>query len=184
MDAIIGRKKEQKELARIYDSNKAEFVVVYGRRRVGKTYLVREFFQDRLAFYHTALSPLELEADKLTEKQLQAFCFSLKRYGADVDRKPADWFEAFEMLITLLESKGNNKRLAIFIDELPWMDTPRSGFITAFEHFWNGWAAGQKHIMLIVCGSATSWITDKLIQNIVVNTVITDGVSFLGREYI
>ena len=166
MESIVGRKKEQKELEQVYNSNKAEFVVVYGRRRVGKTYLVREFFQDRLDFYHTALSPIELEDENLVEKQLQAFYHSLKRYGAvDVEKKPVDWFDAFEMLITLLESKGKDKRLVVFIDELPWMDTPRSGFITAFEHFWNGWAAGQKHIMLIVCGSATSWISDKLLQN-------------------
>ena len=165
MTTIIGRKKEQEELGRLYQSGKAEFVVVYGRRRVGKTFLVREFFNEKLDFYHTGLSPLELEGSKLQEKQLQSFYFSLKRYGADIDTQPTNWLEAFEMLITLLEKKGKNKRQVIFIDEMPWMDTPRSGFITALEHFWNGWAAGQSHLMLIVCGSATSWISDKLIQN-------------------
>ena len=165
MNTIIGRKKEQKELERIYHSNKAEFVVVYGRRRVGKTFLVREYFNGEFDFYHTALSPVELNNENLMEKQLQAFYFSLKRYGADIENKPTDWFEAFEMLITLLSNKGKEKRLVIFIDELPWMDTPRSGFITAFEHFWNGWAAGQSNIMLVVCGSATSWISDVLIQS-------------------
>ncbi len=165
MDTIIGRKKEQEELNRLYQSGKAEFVVVYGRRRVGKTFLVREFFDGKLDFYHTGLSPLELEGAKLQEKQLQSFYFSLKRYGAEVDRRPTDWLEAFEMLISLLEKKGKDKRLVVFIDEMPWMDTPRSGFITALEHFWNGWAAGQSHLMLVVCGSATSWISDKLIQN-------------------
>ena len=165
MNAIIGRKQEQKELEKVYNSNKAEFVVVYGRRRVGKTYLVREFFNGEFDFYHTALSPVELQGDNLMEKQLQSFYFSLKRYGAEVEEKPRDWFEAFEMLIALLSSKGKDKRLVVFIDELPWMDTPRSGFVTALEHFWNGWAAGQKNVMLIVCGSATSWISDVLIQS-------------------
>ena len=165
MDTIIGRKKEQEELNRLYQSGKAEFVVVYGRRRVGKTFLVREFFDGKFDFYHTGLSPLELEGAKLQEKQLQSFYFSLKRYGAEVDHRPTDWLEAFEMLISLLEKKGKDKRLVVFIDEMPWMDTPRSGFITALEHFWNGWAAGQSHLMLVVCGSATSWISDKLIQN-------------------
>ena len=160
MNAIIGRKQEQKELEKVYNSNKAEFVVVYGRRRVGKTYLVREYFNGEFDFYHTALSPVELQGDNLMEKQLQSFYFSLKRYGAEVEEKPKDWFEAFEMLIALLSSKGKDKRLVVFIDELPWMDTPRSGFVTALEHFWNGWAAGQKNVMLIVCGSATSWISD------------------------
>lgn len=165
MKTIVGRKIEQKELEKLYKSNKAEFVVVYGRRRVGKTFLVREFLKDKLDFYHTALSPLELEESKLMEKQLQSFHYSLKRYHADIERPPIDWLEAFEMLIALLHKKGNSKRLVVFIDELPWMDTPRSGFMTAFEHFWNSWAAGQNHIMLVVCGSATSWISDKLIQN-------------------
>ena len=165
MNAIIGRKQEQKELEKVYNSNKAEFVVVYGRRRVGKTYLVREYFNGEFDFYHTALSPVELQGDNLMEKQLQSFYFSLKRYGAEVEEKPRDWFEAFEMLIALLSSKGKDKRLVVFIDELPWMDTPRSGFVTALEHFWNGWAAGQKNVMLIVCGSATSWISDVLIQS-------------------
>lgn len=165
MNAIVGRKKEQQELERLYQSGKSEFVVVYGRRRVGKTFLIREFFGDDLSFYHTGLSPLELEGNKLQEKQLQSFAFSLKRYGAELDHLPTDWFEAFEILILLLERKGKERRLVVFIDEMPWMDTPRSGFITAFEHFWNGWAAGQSHLMLIVCGSATSWISDKLIQN-------------------
>lgn len=165
METIVGRKKEQEELNQLYHSGKAEFVVVYGRRRVGKTFLVREFFGNNFGFYHTGLSPLELEGNKLQEKQLQSFSFSLKRYGAEIDHQPKDWLEAFEMLVHLLERKGKEKRQVIFIDEMPWMDTPRSGFLTAFEHFWNGWAAGQNHLMLIVCGSATSWISDKLIQN-------------------
>ena len=93
MAIIIGRKKEQEELRRLYQSGKAEFVVVYGRRRVGKTYLVREFFDGKLDFHHTGLSPLELEGSKLQEKQLQSFYFSLKRYGADADRQPADWLK-------------------------------------------------------------------------------------------
>lgn len=165
MNSIVGRKKEQEELLRLYNGDKAEFVIVYGRRRVGKTFLIRELFQNKFAFYHTGLSPIELEGEKLQEKQLQNFYFSLKRYGGPSTRQPKDWMEAFEMLISLLEGKGKDERLVIFIDEMPWMDTPRSGFITAFEHFWNGWGAGQKHLMMIVCGSATSWISDKLIQN-------------------
>lgn len=165
MATIIGRKREQEELYRLAHSGKAEFVVVYGRRRVGKTYLVREYFDNHFDFYHTGLSPIELDGERLMEKQLQSFYHSLKRYGSDASHQPADWIEAFEMLITLLEKKERGRRLTVFIDEMPWMDTPRSGFITALEHFWNGWAAGQSHIMLIACGSATSWISDKLIQN-------------------
>lgn len=112
MDLIIGRKKEQEELLRLYNGNKTEFVIVYGRRRVGKTFLVRELFQNKFAFYHTGLSPIELEGKKLQEKQLQNFYFSLKRYGGPSTHQPKDWMEAFEMLIFLLEKKDKNERLS------------------------------------------------------------------------
>lgn len=165
MAKILGRKREISELNRIYESGKAEFVVIYGRRRVGKTFLIRELYKDKLAFYHTALSPIELNNDDLQKKQLISFASSLSKYGQSVDNLPKNWMDAFEMLIELLESKGTEQRQVVFIDELPWMDTSRSGFITAFEHFWNSWGAGRDNLMLIVCGSATSWITDNLINN-------------------
>ncbi len=165
---IIGRNKEQEELENIYSSKQAEFVVVYGRRRVGKTYLVRELFDDRLTFYHTALSPFEMEKENgglLIQQQLSVFGESLRTYGDDHGIPPKDWLQAFSWLKSLLSRKSRKKRLVVFLDELPWMDTPRSGFMTAFEHFWNGWGAGQHNLMLIVCGSASSWINDKLINN-------------------
>lgn len=162
---IIGREQEIKELQALYQARKPVFAVVYGRRRVGKTFLVRELFGERLTFYHTALSPYELNGQKLKEKQLSNFYSSLIRYGSKQTAVPTDWLEAFDALIALLEEKGKEERQVVFIDELPWMDTPRSGFITALEHFWNGWGAGRENLMLIVCGSATSWISDKLLNN-------------------
>lgn len=162
---IIGRKQEIKELLELYKEKKPVFAVVYGRRRVGKTFLVRELFQDKLSFYHTGLSPYELKGQKLMEQQLSSFYSSLIRYGSKAKKIPSNWLEAFDALINLLEGQSQDKRQVIFIDELPWLDTPRSGFITALEHFWNGWAAGKENIMLIVCGSATSWISDKLLNN-------------------
>lgn len=161
---IIGRKREIQELNELYNSGKPEFVVVYGRRRIGKTYLVRELFGDQFAFYHTGLSPAELDAGILKDQQLQSFHTSLVRYGDTHASMPGNWLEAFDRLIGLLESKKDS-RLVVFIDELPWMDTARSGFVTALEHFWNGWAAGNPRVMLIACGSSTSWINDRLINN-------------------
>lgn len=99
------------------------------------------------------------------EQQLTSFYSSLVRYGSKGKKVPSSWLEAFDALINLLEEQDADKRQVIFIDELPWLDTPRSGFVTALEHFWNGWAAGKQNIMLIVCGSATSWISDKLLNN-------------------
>ena len=165
---IIGRKREINQLMEIHRSGRPEFVVVYGRRRVGKTFLVRELFAGKMALHHTALSPFELEQDNaelLYRQQLRVFGESLRTAGDYHKEAPEDWIEAFQWLREMLERKPRNRRQVVFIDELPWMDTPRSGFVTAFEHFWNGWGAGRKNLMLIVSGSATSWINDRLLNN-------------------
>lgn len=162
---IIGRVKEKKQLEELYESGRPEFIVVHGRRRVGKTFLIREMFSDRFSFFHTGLSPADLTDDStFLRQQLEAFYSSLSRYGYK-GKMPADWLTAFDALTDLLTEKNDGSRQVVFIDEMPWMDTARSGFITAFEHFWNGWGAGQQQLMLIVCGSSTSWITDKIINN-------------------
>lgn len=165
MATIIGRKKEIDELMNIYHRKQSQLIAVYGRRRVGKTYLVRELFKEQFVFHHTGVSPLELQDTNQLEAQLTAFNSSLIRYGAEIETRPKNWTEAFERLANLISKESREKRLVAFIDEMPWMDTPRSGFMTAFEHFWNGWAAGQDNLMLIVCGSATSWIQDNLINS-------------------
>ena len=162
---MIGRKKEQSELEDLYESGKAELVAVYGRRRVGKTYLVNEFFRGEFAFKHTGLSPTEIKGRKSLQAQLDQFYISLKDYGLRDASKPVNWQEAFYLLRKLLKEKSNGERLVVFIDELPWLDTPKSGFITGFESFWNGWASVRHDLMVIVCGSATSWMKDKLISN-------------------
>lgn len=164
MQQIIGRTKEIKLLEELYNSGQPEFVAVHGRRRVGKTFLVRELFANRLAFYHTGLSPVELDDERTSvQQQIEAFYSSLSRYGYE-GPMPKNWLQAFDALIALLEAKSR-KRLVVFIDEMPWMDTARSGFVTAFEHFWNGWGAGQTSLMLIACGSATAWMTSKIINS-------------------
>lgn len=165
MERIIGRKKEIQELQACFHSNQAEFVAIYGRRRVGKTFLVREMFKDNMVFYHTGLSPFELKDEVLINSQLTNFYSSLKRYGYEGTEKPSDWMEAFDMLIKFLETNQKEEKQVVFIDEIAWMDTPRSGFLTAFEHFWNGWASGQHHLMLITCSSAASWVLDNIINN-------------------
>ena len=165
MTTIIGRKRETDALMNIFHKKQSQLVAVYGRRRVGKTYLIRELFKEQFAFYHTGVSPMELEGVNLLEAQLTAFHSSLIRYGAKATARPRNWMEAFDRLTLLLEQQDDDKRAVVFIDEMPWMDTPRSGFVTAFEHFWNGWGAGQHNLMMIVCGSATSWIQDNLINS-------------------
>lgn len=157
---IIGRDYEQRTLLSLLDEPESQFCVVYGRRRVGKTYLIRETFNYSFTFQHSGLA----ETDK--RGQLAAFRDSLRSQGLPKCTTPKTWLEAFGMLKTLIENAPEGKKL-IFIDELPWMDTPKSNMISALENFWNGWATArsQKDIVLVVCGSATSWITKKLLRN-------------------
>ena len=162
---MIGRKKETKELLSLYDGKRSELVAVYGRRRVGKTFLINETFKDKFTFKHTALSPENGENDDL-DNQLNAFYLSLVRYGLkEGSKKPKDWFEAFFMLETLLDQKRSEGRLLVFLDELPWLDSPKSNFIKAFELFWNNYGCANNNLMVIVCGSANSWIQNNLINS-------------------
>ncbi len=165
MCTIIGRKQEIGMLNNHCKSGRAEFVAVYGRRRVGKTFLINEVLGDYMAFRHTGLSPYDRKRKTSLKDQLQNFHFSLIRHGMDGCSQPKSWMEAFFMLEQLLERKFNGSRQVVFIDELPWMDTARSGFLTALEAFWNGWGNAQHHLFLVVCGSATSWMLDNIINN-------------------
>ncbi len=159
---LIGRKEEQRELQHYCESGRSEFVVVYGRRRVGKTYLVRQFFAEQFAFYATGVAGGNMRM------QLKGFNATIERYGGHGNAR--DWIEAFERLRELLESGEAVRdaacgKLVIFIDEMPWLDTPRSEFVAALEFFWNSWASARDDVLLVACGSATSWIVKNLFKN-------------------
>lgn len=169
---MIGREKELKKLKELYDIQSAELIAVYGRRRVGKTYLVDEALTGKFTFRHAGLSPIEhRDADhgkrrSRLKEQLKHFYQSLLIQGMKGSKIPDSWLEAFYMLETFLTDKeATTNRLLIFLDEIQWLDTPKSGFMTALEAFWNGWACHKHNIMVIVCGSSSSWILDKLINN-------------------
>jgi hypothetical protein len=155
---IIGRKSEQKELLEAAKAEYSKFIAVYGRRRVGKTFLIRETFDYTFTFQHTGLARGN-KAD-----QLLSFRASLENASGKEYANFKNWYEAFFALEKWLGSLPKGKKI-VFFDELPWMDTPRSNFISGLEHFWNSWASARKDILLIVCGSATSWIVNKLINN-------------------
>ena len=164
---LYGRDNEKKLLNELFDSGRPELVALYGRRRVGKTYLVDFTFENRFAFRHAGLSPELLKKNNVKDKlniQLKHFYNSLIAFGMKKSGAPKDWFEAFELLKKLLEDKYDGTRQLVFIDELPWLDTPRSNFLSAFDGFWNNWACYHRDVMVIVCGSATSWILNKLIH--------------------
>lgn len=162
---MIGRKQEVKELNKLYNRNQAELVAIYGRRRVGKTYLVDETFDGRITFRHAGLSPAEENSRGLLNLQLEHFYNSLELHGMEKCEKPKSWLDAFLLLEKFLQKIDDGSRQVVFLDELPWLDTPKSGFIRAFEAFWNTWGCHRKNLMVIVCGSANSWIQDKLINN-------------------
>lgn len=162
---MVGRKREIKELNRLYEKNQAEMVAIYGRRRVGKTYLVDETFVGRITFRHAGLSPADENARGLLKLQLEHFYNSLVLHGMEETEKPKSWPEAFLLLEKFLQKIDDGSRQLVFLDELPWLDTAKSGFIRAFEGFWNTWGCHRKNLMVIVCGSANSWIQDKLINN-------------------
>lgn len=157
---IIARAAEIEELKRCYGSNRSEFVIVYGRRRVGKTFLVDTFFEKKYDFTYVGGHRLS------KAKQLRGFAKALKKAaGMKLQPKFASWEDAFDALEEYIESLPQEKRKVIFIDEMPWIDTPQSEFVEALESFWNGWGARRADIMLIASGSASSWMMDKLVDN-------------------
>lgn len=154
---FIGRKKEQQLLKEYIASDQSEFVAVYGRRRVGKTFLIQQVVGEDFVFYAAGMHKVPMRI------QLANFMQGIKKHNPKV-RTAKTWLEAFIALETYLEELPEGRKI-VFIDEMPWMDTPRSNFISGLEHFWNSWASWRNDIKLIVCGSATSWIINNLIKN-------------------
>ena len=156
---VIGRKKEIKAFDEIIASKKSEFLVVYGRRRVGKTFLIRQYFDNKFTFYTTGI------ADEKIMVQLANFNAAIRLspdYQEQADAK--NWLDAFRNLIVILEASTDETKV-IFIDELPWLDTKNSGLISAIDFFWNSWASARNDIKFIVCGSSASWMIETLLKN-------------------
>lgn len=157
---IIGREKEITTLRGLLTADESQFVAVYGRRRVGKTFLIREAYNYDFVFQHTGTY------GATRQQQLSDFRESLYNAGMGKCAMPKTWSDAFHMLWDFLKVMPvDGKKKVIFIDELPWMDTPKSNFVRSLDHFWNAWATTRKDIILVVCGSATSWIIDNVIMN-------------------
>ncbi len=156
-EPMFGRDEECRLIRKYLNSNRSEFVAVYGRRRVGKTFLLRQTLGDSLCFSFTGMANVK------NSEQLLNFNITLRRYYPEA-KSSATWLEALEQLRDYVENCNQGQKV-IFIDELPWLDTPKSNFMPAFEHFWNAWASGRSDIKLFVCGSATSWMLDNIINN-------------------
>ncbi len=162
---MTGREEERKMLLSLLEEEEPQFVAVYGRRRIGKTYLIRESFQYRFTFQHTGISNNSVKAASRKQAQLDKFAESLAEAGFQPPERLTSWDDAFNALKQVI-IRSREKKKVIFIDELSWMDTRESGLISALESFWNGWATarGEKDVILIVCASATYWMMNKIVN--------------------
>ena len=158
-ELIIGREHEIQQLTESCNSKESQLVIVYGRRRVGKSFLINQFFDNRFDFKLVGDNRLS------KEEQLYNFYDELRRQWGKEIEVPKTWREAFFLLRDYLEAVKTNKRNVVFFDEMPWLDNQKSGFLDAFEYFWNSFGASQNNLMLIVCGSATSWLVDNFEHN-------------------
>jgi uncharacterized protein len=161
MDRTIGRNIEKQILSEVLNSEEAELLAVYGRRRVGKTFLIKEFFQNQLVFDFSGQHDLSMK------EQLQNFSTKIDEYSQSQFPSivPLNWREAFGKLKSYLEPIISTQKAVIFFDEFPWIDTPKSLFLSSFDYFWNDWASHKPNLKVIICGSAASWMIRKIVRN-------------------
>ena len=162
VEKIIGRKPEQEALSRLYASGEAEFLALYGRRRVGKTFLIRNTFADARLYFE-----LTGQRESSLGEQLDNFAdvFGDTFMGGRRLSRPQTWRDAFSLLASQIEGMKSQAKKVVFLDELPWLASRRSGFLQALDYFWNHWASRRSDVLLIVCGSAASWMIKKVIHH-------------------
>ncbi|MDO4510371.1 MAG: ATP-binding protein [Bacteroidales bacterium] len=153
---IIGRNKERHLLEQISNRRDAQLVAIYGRRRVGKTYLVKRFFNEKFDFYFTG------SYHTPTAVQLSMFAQALHEYSGQPFQNFSNWMQAFSALKDYLKSL-QKENIVVFLDEIPWLDVAKSNFLPSFSQFWNGWASTCEGMKIIVCGSSTTWMLDKFV---------------------
>lgn len=152
---LVGRRSERRSLVEASQSSEAELVAVYGRRRIGKTFLIREVYGNAICFELVGMHGVGVA------RQLRAFAGVL-----GLGSPPADWQSAFEQLRAFVTARLRRRRTkqVVFFDEVPWLASRRSGFLAAFEQFWNGWAVKQPKLVVVICGSAVSWMLQKVVR--------------------
>ena len=161
MEQLVGRIQEKKILENALASSGAELIAVYGRRRIGKTFLIRSVYEKYIRFEFTGVHNATMQ------EQLQGFSFALKKaINSPVDiAVPKNWVAAFHALESFLEPVIKKEKAVIFFDEFPWIHTQKSNFLTAFEHFWNTWASKHSKLTVVICGSAASWMINNIVNN-------------------
>jgi len=161
MDFFFGRESEKAQLKELYDSSKAEFLAIYGRRRVGKTYLVNEFFKDKGVYFEITGSNKASKTEQLANFYREFAAF----FPETATTPPKDWGEALNQLITAIKKIPESQKVILFFDELPWLASPRSGFLKALDYFWNRHISRMRNVKLIVCGSAAAWMIHHIIND-------------------
>lgn len=158
---MVGREEQTDKMNEALEAKYSSFVAITGRRRVGKTFLIRTVYQNHIQFSVTGIQNADIDL------QIKNFIAKLTEYGGMKYAKtnPKNWQDVFILLKKYLQSLPKTKKHVIFIDELPWMATVKSGFIQLLAHLWNDYLSKEKHFILVVCGSATSWITQKIIND-------------------
>ena len=157
---FVGREAEINILKELFTRNQSDLIAVLGRRRIGKTYLVKKVFKDHLIFHFTGIK----NADKNTVIKEFTRKITELSHSAFAIAPPTTWMDTFGLLKSYLKSINSKKKKVVFLDEFPWMDTHKSGFLSAFEYFWNDWAVDQ-NIIIVVCGSSTSWMLKNVVNN-------------------
>lgn len=158
---LLGRENEQDTIKDGLTSSESKLIAVYGRRRVGKTFMIRQHFQGQMSFEISGLYRGDMT------DQLDHWTDTLGQYGhyIPVGTEITTWMSAFGQLKIFIDNLSGKKKKVIFIDELPWFDTPRSKFLTAFESFWNSYCTKRNDLLVIICGSAASWMIQKILKN-------------------
>jgi uncharacterized protein len=162
-EKIIGRQKEQELLRELIGSNKSEFIAIYGRRRVGKTYLIKNLMSSiPCVFFHVTgvqKGPVQVQLKEFAKQIGKAF------YQSPSIVPQKNWFDTFEDLTDAINEVPKDQTVVLFFDELPWMATPRSKILVALELYWNRYRVFDRRVKLIICGSSTSWIINDVINN-------------------
>jgi len=157
---LIGREKEKEILLKAFQSGEAEMIAIVGRRRIGKTFLVRNVYKEQIDVEVSGIQNIS------NKDQIKNFTLQLKNslHEAFIPRKTKDWLDTFQLMIECLEKKNKAGRMVVFIDELPWLAASKSGFLNGLSFFWNSWAS-KKNIVVVICGSAASWMIQKVVED-------------------
>jgi hypothetical protein len=125
-----------------------------------KTYLVREFYKQSIVFEVTGLFGAYLQ------DQISNFTKEIRKRSRRTLRDlPKNWLEVFSIFEMYLDTLPKGKKKVIFIDEFPWMATAKSKFLMAFENFWNTYCTKRNDLIVVICGSAASYMVQKIIKN-------------------